>query len=327
MALKTALVADVPESPAVAIPVTRLQPRGTVEMGRGRSGFVVVGHRGKGMNALTSGDRRLTAVKENSLRSFNAAAGFPIDFIEFDVQVGKSLLRKAKDGRVLNWKVEDDDSLCTLQEAFQKVDSHLGFNIELKFDDYITYKDEELTHALEVILQVVSNHANGRPIIFSSFHPDAAQLMRKLQTAHPVFFLTDGGCEVYNDARRNSLDEAIKLCLSSGLHGIVSEVRGIFRNPSAIPRMKESNLHILTYGQLNNVPEAVYMQHLMGINGVIVDHVEEITGAVSEFISPAIRGEDNLSNSAVGEEQANKPNFSQPELAFLLRLIPELVQN
>ncbi|KAH7664059.1 Glycerophosphodiester phosphodiesterase protein [Dioscorea alata] len=374
MALKTVLVADVPERPAVALPITRLQPKGMVEMGRGASGFVVVGHRGKGMNALASSDRRLMAVKENSVRSFNAAAQFPIDFIEFDVQVtkddwavifhdnfilteedgnidekrvtdltleeflsygpqkeigkmGKTLLRKAKDGRVLNWNVEDDDSLCTLQEAFQKVDSHLGFNIELKFDDDITYKEEELTHALEVILQVVSHHANARPIIFSSFHPDAAQLMRKLQSAYPVFFLTDGGCEVYNDIRRNSLDEAIKLCLASGLQGIVSEARGIFRNPSAISRMKESNLHILTYGQLNNVPEAVYMQHLMGINGVIVDLIEEITGVVSEFTSPAIRVDENLSKSTVEEEQANKPNFSQLELAFLLRLIPQLVQH
>lgn len=72
------------------------------------------------------------------------------------MQMGKTLLRKAKDGRVLNWNVEDDDSLCTLQEAFQKVDSHLGFNIELKFDDDIIYKEEELTHALEVILQACS---------------------------------------------------------------------------------------------------------------------------------------------------------------------------
>lgn len=56
-------------------------------MGRGASGFVVVGHRGKGMNVLASSDRRLMAVKENSVRSFNAAARFPIDFIEFDVQV------------------------------------------------------------------------------------------------------------------------------------------------------------------------------------------------------------------------------------------------
>ena len=49
--------------------------------------LVVIGHRGKGMNALASPDPRLREVKENSLRSFNEAARFPIDFVEFDVQV------------------------------------------------------------------------------------------------------------------------------------------------------------------------------------------------------------------------------------------------
>lgn len=40
------------------------------------------------MNFLQSSDRRMKAVKENSIISFNSAANYPIDFIEFDVQVG-----------------------------------------------------------------------------------------------------------------------------------------------------------------------------------------------------------------------------------------------
>lgn len=60
----------------------------------------------------------------------------------------------------------------------------------------------------------------------------------------------------------------------------------------------------------SNVPEAVYMQHLMGINGVIVDLVKEITEAVSDFTRPATEG---------GEEQKKegaKPKFSQQQLSF-----------
>lgn len=53
-------------------------------------GFSVIGHRGNGMNVLQSSDRRNRGVKENSILSFNSAAKFPIDFIEFDVQVGVS---------------------------------------------------------------------------------------------------------------------------------------------------------------------------------------------------------------------------------------------
>lgn len=49
--------------------------------------FLVIGHRGCGMNILQSSDSRFNFVKENSILSFQAAARLPIDFIEFDVQV------------------------------------------------------------------------------------------------------------------------------------------------------------------------------------------------------------------------------------------------
>ena len=69
-------------------------------------------------------------------------------------QVSKPLLRRAGDGRVLNWSTEEDDSLCTLQEVFQRVSPRLGFNIELKFDDSIMYHSKDLECALNAVLQV-----------------------------------------------------------------------------------------------------------------------------------------------------------------------------
>ncbi|KAG2255393.1 hypothetical protein Bca52824_074687 [Brassica carinata] len=143
------------------------------------------------------------------------------------------------EGKILKWCVQKDDSLCTLREAFEKVEPKLGFNIELKLDDNLVYSSDHLSRLLLPILQV----------IFSSFHPDAALLARKLQSIYPVFFLTNGGTEMYYDVRRNSLEEAIK-------------------------DKRIQTLSLMTYGKLNNVAEAVYMQHLMGIEGVMVDHVE-----------------------------------------------------
>lgn len=72
-------------------------------------------------------------------------------------KVGKSLLRKTKDGKIISWNVESDDSLCTLEEAFQKVNPTIGFNIELKFDDGIIYQEDHLIHVLQSILQVNPN--------------------------------------------------------------------------------------------------------------------------------------------------------------------------
>ncbi|TYI75354.1 hypothetical protein E1A91_D07G269500v1 [Gossypium mustelinum] len=332
--------------------------------------FMVIGHRGHGMNILQSSDSRMKAIKENSILSFNSAAKFPLDFIEFDVQVtkddcpvifhddfilteengtifekkvtelclaeflcygpqketgkeGKCLYRKTKDGKFVKWNVETDDSLCTLQDAFQKVEPSLGFNIELKFDDFAVYQQDHLLHILQVILQVVFEFARDRPIIFSTFQPDAAQLVRKLQNNYPVYFLTEGGASIYYDVRRNSLGEAMKVCLEGGLQGIVSEIKGVFKDPGAVPKIKDSNLSLLTYGKHNNVPEAVHMQYLMGIDGVIVDFVEEISQTVDDMIKPA----KEMTTEGKGESEANsKLQFSQKELSFLLKLIPELIQ-
>ncbi|GFS34361.1 PLC-like phosphodiesterases superfamily protein [Actinidia rufa] len=155
--------------------------------------------------------------------------------------------------------------------------------------------DQFHMRGLFVPLIVVFEHGNYRAIIFSTFQPDAALLVRKLQSTYPVFFLTNGGTEIYYDVRRNSLEEAVKLCLECGLQGIVSEIKGIFRNPGAGTKIKEAKLSLLTYGQLNNVPEAVYMQHLMGVEGVIVDLVQEITEAVSHMIKPSMEdGEEEM---------------------------------
>ncbi|XP_024030915.1 glycerophosphodiester phosphodiesterase GDPD1, chloroplastic [Morus notabilis] len=373
MALKAVHVSDVPnldhvpENPSLSLYSTSL-PKG-VELGKKRNPrLMVIGHRGNGMNVLQSSDKRMRAIKENSIASFNAAAAFPVDFIEFDVQVtkddcpvifhddfilsrdnygtvfeeritdlrvseflcygpqkeagkhGNALLRKTKDGKIVEWNVETDDFLCTLEEAFLSVEPSLGFNVELKFDDHIVYDQDYFIHVLQVVLQVFG-YAKDRPIIFSSFHPDAALLIRIEKDKYPVFFLTNGGTEIFYDVRRNSLEEAIKVCLEGGLQGIVSEVKGVFRNPGAVPKIKDSKLSLLTYGKLNNVAEAVYMQHLMGIDGVIVDLVKEITESISDLMKPSNDEEENSVDSA-----KSKPKFTEQELSFLLKLIPELIQ-
>jgi len=91
-------------------------------------------------------------------------------------KVGRPLWRKTKDGKIIRWDVASDDALCTLQEAFEKVDPKLGFNIELKFDDNIVYEEDFLVNLLQAILKVKSlylldlnngklNPSNRTPIV------------------------------------------------------------------------------------------------------------------------------------------------------------------
>lgn len=70
------------------------------------------------------------------------------------------------------------------------------------------------------------------------------------------------------------------------------------------------------------------MQNLMGIEGVIVDLVQEITESVTDMIKPPKVDEDGekLNEGDGDREVKTKPEFSQKELSFLLKLIPELIQ-
>ena len=66
----------------------------------------------------------------------------------------------------------------TLEKALQVVDSHAGFNIELKWDMELADGRRESHNAFELnlfvdtILQTVLAHGNKRKIVFSSFNPD-----------------------------------------------------------------------------------------------------------------------------------------------------------
>ncbi|KAJ0846418.1 putative glycerophosphodiester phosphodiesterase [Helianthus annuus] len=81
---------------------------------------------------------------------------------------------------------EIDDHSCTLAEAFQKVNPCLGFNIELKFDDYVVYEQEYLIHVLQVMLKVVYENAQERSVLFSSFQLNVVLMMKKLQHQYSV---------------------------------------------------------------------------------------------------------------------------------------------
>nr|GEZ67598.1 glycerophosphodiester phosphodiesterase GDPD1, chloroplastic-like [Tanacetum cinerariifolium] len=48
--------------------------------------FMVIGHRGAGMNLVQSDDLKMKYIKENTVLAFNAAGDIGIDFVEFDVQ-------------------------------------------------------------------------------------------------------------------------------------------------------------------------------------------------------------------------------------------------
>lgn len=77
---------------------------------------------------------------------------------------------------------EDDDddhsAFPTLEKALTTIDTHGGFNIEIKWDMERKDGTRECHHAFElnnyidVILKTVLVHGGKRKIFFSSFNPD-----------------------------------------------------------------------------------------------------------------------------------------------------------
>ena len=70
---------------------------------------------------------------------------------------------------MVNWNVQSEAALCTLQEAFEKVSPRLGFNVELKFDDSLEYQEEELTRILQAILKVQRLHTSFKTFLRDSY--------------------------------------------------------------------------------------------------------------------------------------------------------------
>eukprot|EP01018_Ginkgo_biloba_P019666 Gb_23010 [translate_table: standard] len=238
------------------------------------------------------GTHNARRIGELTLEEF-LSLGFQADGLE----IQRPLVRKAMDDSICRWVVSVEDRLCTLKDAFKNIPHSVGFNIELKFDDAIDVPEEDLQRVIFTVIKEVQMYGDGRKVFFSSFHPDAVDFLRKIQTDYPVLFLTEGGTHVFKDDRRNSIENAVEVCLKSGLQGIVSEVKAILQNPGLVSKVKDAGLCLLTYGELNNYVEALQKQEQVGVDGVIVDHVLEMVTAVrNATLSTATSTSDNISS-------------------------------
>ncbi|KAK3035842.1 hypothetical protein RJ639_032979 [Escallonia herrerae] len=83
--------------------------------------FLVMGHRGSGMNVLQSADGRTKAIKENSIFSFNAAKKFNLDFIEFDVHEDDSIGTPFDERHILQRHIAVLEGIACCADAYEDV--------------------------------------------------------------------------------------------------------------------------------------------------------------------------------------------------------------
>lgn len=171
-------------------------------------------------------------------------------------------------------------SFVTLKELFKKIPANVGFNVECKYPMVDEAEQEdigqiavEMNHWVDTVLQVVYDNADGRDIMFSSFHPDVCVMLSLKQPSIPILFLTEGGTAQMADVRASSLQNAIRFARSWNLLGIVSAAAPIIEAPRLAQVVKSSGLVCVTYGVENNDPVNANIEMDAGVDAVIVDNV------------------------------------------------------
>lgn len=171
-------------------------------------------------------------------------------------------------------------SFVTLKELFKKIPRNVGFNIECKYPmvDEAEHEDigqiaVEMNHWVDTVLKVVYDNADGRDVMFSSFHPDVCVMLSLKQPSIPILYLTEGGTQTMADIRATSLQNAIRFARSWNLLGIVSAASPIIQAPRLAQVIKSSGLVCVTYGVENNDPENANIEMDAGVDAVIVDNV------------------------------------------------------
>lgn len=174
------------------------------------------------------------------------------------------------------WVMHVEDEIPTLHELMTYAPSELGFSMELKFDEANPCDTPRLVSELRAILAVCRRHPSRR-ILFSSFDPDAALLMRALQGLYPVMMISD--CKPHHsDSRRSSVAAAKKCALEGGLCGLVLDIEVLSRRPEVADEVRSCGLLLGTYGKDNDDKPLASKQVEWGMCLVCTDNVATLAG-------------------------------------------------
>eukprot|EP00887_Chlorella_sp_A99_P007166 scaffold2.g7166.t1 len=229
-------------------------------------------------------------------------------------------------GGASRWLIPD--RVATLREVFRTTPRFLGLNIELKYPTAAEVVAMRTTfysrnHFVDAVLRVVLEEAQGRKVVFSTFDPDVACLLRLKQPRYPVFFLTCGGTKHFSDPRMNSLEAALQFAISSQLQGVVAESRSVLgRLGTIVPEFHRHGLFLWTWlsrslahafslppyrlvpcmrrGDENNNLEQYRAQRDAGVDAIIYDDIAKVAKATNKtsslFLSKQVRSPGSFSD-------------------------------
>lgn len=203
--------------------------------------------------------------------------------------------------------IEDHQPFPQLSEALDRIDSGVGFNIEIKWSQERidgTHESQIIVDRnlyLDCILEVVLAKAGDRRIVFSCFDADICTMLRYKQNIYPVMFLTQGITSKYikyADPRCSTIEYAVRSSCCMELLGIVAHTEDLLRDASQVSLSsfylaplqkvmknsvvqinlaKEQGLVIFCWGDDNNCKDTIKYLKDLGIHGVIYDKMDVLS--------------------------------------------------
>uniref|UniRef100_A0AAF5CQW7 GP-PDE domain-containing protein n=2 Tax=Strongyloides stercoralis TaxID=6248 RepID=A0AAF5CQW7_STRER len=180
---------------------------------------------------------------------------------------------------------EDKRPFPTLIDTLEKVNTDVGFNIEIKYPLLLKDGTHECNYYFErnefidVILQDIFEHAKDRRIVFSSFDPDMCTIISQKQNKYPVLFLCVGETTRYTpfvDIRSTTSDNGVNFAYSSKILGVNFHSEDLLRNPEPKYRGDKFGLVSFVWGDdLNNKKNVDYFKYVLNVDGVIYDRIGE----------------------------------------------------
>ncbi|CAB3361909.1 Hypothetical predicted protein [Cloeon dipterum] len=199
----------------------------------------------------------------------------------YHLEEGKNQLNP----RFFDEDLEDHQPFPTLQSALEKLNEHVGFNIEIKWTmqlkdgTYELYHPFDLNLYLDVVLETVLKHGGHRKIIFSCFHPDICTMIRLKQNKYPVMFLTQGATNKYppyNDPRCHDIHGAMYFTKAAGILGVNAHTEDLLRDPSLVQAVRDAGLVLFCWGDDNNDTKTIKHLKSLGLHGVIYDKIDQL---------------------------------------------------
>ncbi|XP_062545257.1 glycerophosphocholine phosphodiesterase GPCPD1 [Armigeres subalbatus] len=188
-----------------------------------------------------------------------------------------------REARFFDEDLDEHQPFPQLADALELIDSHCGFNIEIKWSQKL--KDGSMESDLnfdsnlyvDCILKVVLEKAGKRRIVFSCFDADICTMLRLKQNLYPVMFLTLGVTSrypSYHDPRCNSIEMAVRNACATELLGIVAHTEDLLRDQTQVNLATEKGLIVFCWGDDNNCKDTIKHLKSLGIHAIIYDKMD-----------------------------------------------------